>query len=185
MRKTTPYQQMIDTSLAVRLIQLGARLIVLSNELNVSKEKLLALYKEVSGGDSSPKGMLPSSVDWFVTWQPCAHSSLFMAYYKFFESTTTLSKVELLIKSYEMYLEEVSRHRNYDEEQPVLSITRAWMMLRMINVNHPLLVLTRCKNCIGNFVTRSNEGDKFYENYVCGFCNKPIRAGKTEKYSFV
>ena len=108
-----------------------------------------------------------------------------MSYYKFFEAKTNLSVVELLIKSYEMYLEEVSRHRNHDKENPVLSITRAWIMLRMIKANHPLIVLTTCKICGGGFISRSEEKRNFYENYVCGFCNKPIRAGKTEKHAFV
>lgn len=182
--RNTPYQQLFDTSIAVKLIQLGARLQVLVTELNISRETLLTLYKEVNNGESPSKGMLPFSVEWFITWQPCVHSSLFMSYYRFFEINSTLSGIELLIKSYEMYLEEISRHRNYDKENPVLSITRAWIMLKMVNVKHPLLKLTTCKSCGGGFVTGCEESTMYYKNYHCGFCNKPARAGKTERNGY-
>ena len=62
---------------AVSLIQLGARLQVLESETDLSYERLLRLYKEVSGRSPS-KGQLPFSTDWFLTWQPNIHSSLFM-----------------------------------------------------------------------------------------------------------
>lgn len=61
---------------AVKLIQLGARLQVLESETDLSYERLLRLYKEVAG-KSSPKGQLPYSTDWFLTWQPNIHASLF------------------------------------------------------------------------------------------------------------
>ena len=61
---------------AVTLINLGARLQVLESETDLSYERLLRLYKEVAGKSPS-KGQLPFSTDWFMTWQPNAHSSLF------------------------------------------------------------------------------------------------------------
>ncbi len=182
--RNTPYQQLLDTSIAIKLIQLGARLQVLTQELNISRESLLILYKEANNGESPAKGMLPFSTDWFFTWQPNIHSSLFMAYYRFFDVNASLSDVELLIKSYEMYLEEVSRHRNYDKENPVLSITRAWTMLKMINANKPLLILTTCRSCGGNFVTGTEESKGYYKEYLCGFCHKPARAGKSGRDNF-
>ncbi|KAF0205264.1 MAG: flagellar transcriptional activator [Gallionellaceae bacterium] len=62
---------------AIELINLGARLQVLQEETSVSRERLLKLYKEVKG-ESPSKGMLPYSTDWFMSWLPNIHSSLFM-----------------------------------------------------------------------------------------------------------
>jgi flagellar transcriptional activator FlhC len=62
---------------AVILINLGARLQVLESETDLSYERLLRLYKEVSGRSPS-KGQLPFSTDWFMTWQPNIHASLFL-----------------------------------------------------------------------------------------------------------
>ena len=59
----------------VTLINLGARLQVLESETDLSYERLLRLYKEVSGKSPS-KGQLPFSTDWFMTWQPNIHATL-------------------------------------------------------------------------------------------------------------
>ena len=61
---------------AIRMIQLGARLQMLQSETALPYERLLKLYKEVAGRSPS-KGQLPFSADWFMTWQPNIHSSLF------------------------------------------------------------------------------------------------------------
>ena len=60
---------------------MGARLQVLESETTLSRERLLRLYKEING-ESPPKGMLPFSTDWFLTWQPNIHSSLFLGSYR-------------------------------------------------------------------------------------------------------
>jgi flagellar transcriptional activator FlhC len=167
---------MNQTALAIRLIKLGARLLLLETELkDFSRERLLVLYREVKGG-SPPKGMLPYANDWFYTWRPAVHSSLFMSYYQFLKVHSKLSPLGLLIRAYELYSEEVSRHRNYDKDNVVFSITRAWIMLRHIQaIPHPLLQMTECINCKGEFVTSVG-----MTNYVCGFCDRPARAGKTD-----
>ncbi len=66
---------------AVALINLGARLQVLESETDLSYERLLRLYKEVAGRSPS-KGQLPFSTDWFLTWQPNIHASLFLNTYE-------------------------------------------------------------------------------------------------------
>ena len=66
---------------AVQLIKLGARMAVLESETDLSYERLLRLYKEIHK-KSPPKGMLPFSTDWFVTWQPNIHSSIFINVYQ-------------------------------------------------------------------------------------------------------
>jgi len=47
-----------EINLAIDLVNLGARLQLLEAETNLSRERLLKLYKEVKG-ESPPKGMLP------------------------------------------------------------------------------------------------------------------------------
>jgi flagellar transcriptional activator FlhC len=170
-------QQAFDIATAIRLIKLRCRLQVLEEELSLSREALLSLYKDTVG-ESPPKGMLPYSEDWFAIWQPNIHASLFMGYYQILRKHTKLSPLELLIKSYEMYLEEVSRYSNYDEKNPVFSITRAWMMLRMMRNGHPMLRMTTCNRCKGNFVTITDKSPVFHRDFVCGLSNPPARAGK-------
>ncbi len=102
MRNKSVISEARDIGLAVELIKLGARLQLLEAETNLSRERLLKLYKEVRGV-SPPKGMLPFSTDWFMTWQPNVHASLFMAYYNFLERHTSLGALERIIKGYRLY----------------------------------------------------------------------------------
>ncbi|WP_235026271.1 FlhC family transcriptional regulator, partial [Caballeronia arationis] len=66
---------------AVTLIKLGARMQVLESEISkLSRERLIRLYREVKGA-SPPKGMLPFSEDWYLTWAPNIHTSMFANVY--------------------------------------------------------------------------------------------------------
>ncbi|MGE5466435.1 MAG: flagellar transcriptional regulator FlhC [Ignavibacteria bacterium] len=171
MRNKSVISEARDIGLAIELIKLGARLQLLEAETKLSRERLLKLYKEVRG-ESPPKGMLPFSTDWFMTWQPNVHASLFMAYFRFFEKHTRLTGLELIIKSYRMYLDQI--RRNGMEE--VLSLTRAWTMVRFFEAR--MLQTATCKECGGEFVTHAHEPTK---GYVCGLCHMPARAGKTRR----
>jgi flagellar transcriptional activator FlhC len=159
--------------IAVELIQLGARLQLLQEETSLSRERLLKLYKEVKQ-ESPSKGMLPYSTDWFMTWSPNIHSSLFIDIHHYLLANTELSGIEALIKSYQLYLEQIS----VSAEEPVLSITRAWFLLRFFDAK--MLQLACCTECGGKYVVHSNE---LYGNYICGICRPPSRAGKTRKNS--
>ncbi|HEY3433930.1 MAG TPA: flagellar transcriptional regulator FlhC [Rhodocyclaceae bacterium] len=171
MRNKSVILEARDIRLAIELIELGARLQLLEAETKLSRERLLKLYKEVKG-ESPPKGMLPFSTDWFMTWQPNIHASLFMAYFKFFEKNTKLKGLELIIKAYRMYLEQIKR----GGMDTVLSLTRAWTMVRFFEAN--MLQMATCKECGGEFVTHAFDPTK---GYVCGLCHMPARAGKTRK----
>jgi flagellar transcriptional activator FlhC len=171
MRNKSVILEARDIRLAVELIELGARLQMLEAETKLSRERLLKLYKEVRGA-SPPKGMLPFSVDWFMTWQPNVHASLFMAYYRFLERNTTLKGLELIIKAYRMYLEKVSRA----DMEVVLSLTRAWTMVRFFEAH--MLQIASCKKCSGEFVAHAHD---LTRGYVCGLCHIPARAGKTRR----
>jgi len=160
-----------DIKLATELIELGARLQVLESETRLSREKLLRLYKEVQG-KSPPKGMLPFSTDWFMTWQPNIHSSLFMSIYSYIDKSVELEQIEVLVKAYRLYREHVAAHGM----EEVLSVTRAWRLVKFFDAG--MLTTTSCSCCSGQFVVHTYE---LTDTYVCGLCNVPSRAGKTKK----
>jgi flagellar transcriptional activator FlhC len=153
---------------AVTLIQLGARLQVLESETDMSYERLLRLYKEVAGRSPS-KGQLPFSTDWFMTWQPNIHASLFMNVYEYLNKSAAMDEIDTVIKAFKLYLE----HTNALSSEPLLSVTRAWRLVKFMD--NGMLTLTACKQCGGHFVTHPHEVAR---HYVCGLCNPPARAGK-------
>jgi flagellar transcriptional activator FlhC len=171
MRSKSVVNEAREIQLCVELINMGARLQLLQEETSLSRERLLRLYKEVKGASPS-KGMLPYSTDWFMSWLPNIHSSVFMDIYNFVIKNTSVTGVEALIKSFSLYKEQLG----ITDDEPVLSITRAWFMLRFFDAK--LLQLTDCKECGGHFVVHS---DELCNHYSCGICRPPSRAGKTKK----
>ncbi len=155
---------------AMDLIELGARLQLLQEETSLSRERLLKLYKEVKG-ESPSKGMLPYSTDWFISWLPNIHSSLFMDIHRFLIKNAGIDSVHALITAYRLYLDQV---QGIESAEPVLSITRAWSLIRFFNAG--MMQLVPCEKCGGHFVTHV---DDLNVHYVCGICHIPARAGKT------
>jgi flagellar transcriptional activator FlhC len=153
---------------AVTLIKLGARLQVLESETDLSYERLLRLYKEVAGKSPS-KGQLPFSTDWFMTWQPNIHASLFLNIHEYLNKTSELDEIDTIIKAYQLYLEDAQSKT----VEPLLSVTRAWRLVKFID--NGMLSMTKCATCGGHFVTHPHEIAK---HFVCGMCNPPARAGK-------
>jgi len=153
---------------AVALIQLGARLQVLESETDLSYERLLKLYKEVAGRSPS-KGQLPFSTEWFLTWQPNIHASLFQNVYEYLTKVTVMDDIDAIMKAYRLYTEQIAACG----VEPLLSITRAWRLVKFIDNN--MLSMTKCSKCGGHFVTHPHEIAK---HFVCGLCNPPARAGK-------
>ena len=153
---------------AVTLIKLGARLQVLESETDLSYERLLRLYKEVAGKSPS-KGQLPFSTDWFMTWQPNIHASLFLNIHEYLNKTAALDEIDTIIKSYQLYLEQTQAQKL----EPLLSVTRAWRLVKFID--NGMLTMTKCSKCSGHFVTHPHEVAR---HYVCGLCHPPARAGK-------
>ncbi len=173
MRNKSVVSEGNEIQIAIELINLGARLQVLESETSLSRERLLKLYKEVRGKSPS-KGMLPFSADWFLSWQPNVHSSLFVDIYHYLTAHTDLRGVHALIKAYRLYLE----HVQVNNLEPILTLTRAWTLVRFLG---SLLQTVPCTRCGGNFVTHKLE---LNQNYVCGLCRPPSRAGKLKKPSF-
>jgi len=153
---------------AVTLIHLGARLQVLESETDLSYERLLRLYKEVAGKSPS-KGQLPFSTDWFMTWQPNIHASLFLNIHEYLNKVAALDEIDVVIKAYQLYQEQIQA-QGLDA---LLSVTRAWRLVRF--VDNGMLTMTACSKCGGHFVTHPHE---IARHYVCGLCNPPARAGK-------
>jgi flagellar transcriptional activator FlhC len=171
MRNKSVVTEAKEINLAVELVQLGARLQVLEAETNISRERLLKLYKEVRG-ESPPKGMLPFSTDWFMSWQPNIHSSLFIDIYRYLTGHGGVTGTEAIVKSYRLYLEHLQVHGL----EQVLSLTRAWSLVRFVEAK--MLTTVPCTECSGHFVVHTMD---LHQDYVCGMCNVPSRAGKTRK----
>lgn len=171
MGKKSVVSEAKEIQAAIEMINLGARLQLLESETSLSRERLIKLYKELKGV-SPPKGMLPFSTDWFLTWQPNVHSSVFINIYRYLVAHADCRGIGATIKSYKLYLE----HCQMSELEPVLSLTRAWTLVRFFNGG--MLQTTACTQCSGHFVVYTND---LYKRYVCGLCHTPSRAGKTNK----
>ena len=171
MRNRSILTEARQIQLATELIKLGARLQVLEMNSDLSRERLVKLYKEIRGV-SPPKGMLPYSEDWFMSWQPNMHSSLFINIYNYITTNAEIAGIDALIKSYKLYME----HIEVNQQEKVLSLTRAWTLIRFVDSG--VLCITPCVSCNGKFIVHSLE---IHSNHVCGLCNIPSRAGKTKK----
>ncbi|MFY0989117.1 flagellar transcriptional regulator FlhC [Halomonas sp. C05BenzN] len=163
--------EMQQVQLAIELIELGARLQVLETETDISRARLIKLYKEVRGM-SPPKGMLPFSTDWFITWLPNIHSSLFYNIYLRLREDHGCDRMEAFVRAFRLYREQVQ----IDGVEAVLGLTRAWTLVRFFESD--LLQLSGCTRCGGHFVAHAHSPD---HDYVCGICQPPSRAGKTRK----
>ncbi|EPC04268.1 transcriptional regulator [Litchfieldella anticariensis FP35 = DSM 16096] len=163
--------EMLQVQMAIELIELGARLQVLETETDLSRARLIKLYKEVRGM-SPPKGMLPFSTDWFVTWLPNIHSSLFYNIYRRLVEDQGCERMEGFVKAFRLYLEQMQ----LDDSEPVLGLTRAWTLVRFFESD--MLELSKCTSCSGHFVAHAHTP---CHDFVCGICQPPSRAGKTRK----
>jgi flagellar transcriptional activator FlhC len=162
-----------EINLAIEMIKLGARLAMLEHHFSISRERLIKLYKELKGV-SPPKGMFPFSADWFLTFNPTIHSSIFYNTYQFLLENTDAQPTQALVKAYKLYLQQIG-HEDMGEE-PVLSITRAWTMIRF--VESKMLHLETCTCCSGKLIVNTYDLNK---DFVCSLCNVPSRAGRTKK----
>jgi flagellar transcriptional activator FlhC len=141
---------------------------LLETEIPLSRDRMIRLYREIKG-ISPPKGMLPSSTDWFMTWRNNIHASLFYNIYLFLAGEAHCTRLESLAKAYRLYLE----HCRFADTEPVLDITRAWTLLRFFEGR--LLQLTPCCRCTGKFVAYCHDPQ---QHVVCRACRPPSRAGQ-------
>ncbi|MDI1244293.1 MAG: flagellar transcriptional regulator FlhC [Rhodoferax sp.] len=160
-----------DIALAMELIHLGARLQFLEAETSLSRDRLIKLYKEIKG-ISPPKGLLPFSTDWFMTWLANIHSSMFYNIYRFMLTQGGCDRISAVTKSYKLYLEQIALQGG----EPILDFTRAWTLVRFFDSD--MLQLSTCTHCTGQYVAHAHDSQI---NYVCVLCRPPSRAGKTGK----
>lgn len=159
---------------AVELIKLGARINLLEHETPMSYERLIKLYKEVTGKSPS-KGQIPFSTDWFMVWNENIHASLFANIHIYITKASDMDDADALTKSYRLYLQQMESCGM----APLLSVTRAWRLVKFME--NSMVQLTPCKLCNGKFVTHPYEITK---NYVCGLCAPPARAGAGKQRPF-
>lgn len=172
--KKSLLDEMTQVQLAIDLMEMGARLQVVESETDISRPRLIKLYKEVVGA-SPPKGLLPFSMDWFITWMPNIHSSLFYTIYqRVNEHAGDDSKIVLFIRAFRLYQEQSC----LDEGGFKLTLTRAWTLLRFFDSD--MLEMIPCHQCGCHFVAHAYTPKT---GYVCGICLPPSRAGKTRKAS--
>jgi flagellar transcriptional activator FlhC len=172
MEKKSVVNEAEQIQLAIQMINLGARLQLLESQTTLSRERLIKLYKELKGV-SPPKGMLPFSTDWFLTWQPNIHSSIFYNIFHFMTEYAEVKGIHAIIKAYSLYQQQITQGEDYE---PVLSLTRAWTLVRF--VESKMLSLKKCDCCGGDFIVNAYD---LNQNYVCNLCHVPSRAGKTKK----
>src|SRR6476620_4202674 len=141
MRKKSVVSEAREIHTAMEMIHLGARLQLLESEGSLSRERLIKLYKELKGM-SPPKGMLPFSTDWFLTWQPNIHSSLFMNIHNFLAEHAGATGIHAVLKAYQLSLEPLPPAAG---EQPLLSLTRAWTLVKFAGSN--MLQMKACTCC--------------------------------------
>jgi flagellar transcriptional activator FlhC len=169
--KKNLFEDAQDIFRAIALIELGARMQVLETELPLSRDRMIRLYREVTGV-SPPKGMLPSSSDWYMTWLANIHGSLFYNTYLFLKDEAGCSHLDSLTKGYALYRE----HCEHVGIETVLDLTRAWTLVRFFNGG--ILQLTQCSRCTGKFIAHKYDPGK---HAVCRACQPPSRAGTATK----
>lgn len=153
---------------AAALIRLGARLQMLEIECGLPRDRLVRLYREVRGV-AAPKGLLPSSIDWYMTWLANIHASLFHSIYRFLRNQAGCPRLEALVKAYTLYAEQSDAACC-----PLpLDLTRAWMLVRFVDAG--VLDIARCRDCGAAFITYRYA---LRRHPVCVACRLPARAGK-------
>ncbi|NHB97052.1 flagellar transcriptional regulator FlhC [Photorhabdus stackebrandtii] len=167
-------QEAKDIHLAMELITLGARLQMLESETQLSRGRLIKLYKELRGSPP-PKGMLPFSTDWFMTWEQNIHSSMFYNAYRFLLKSGYCDGVEAVVKAYRLYLEQCPP---VEGNAPILALTRAWTLVRFVDSG--MLQPSQCRTCGGTFITHAHQP---VNSFVCSLCQPPSRAVKKRKLS--
>ncbi|VWC61071.1 transcriptional activator FlhC [Burkholderia lata] len=153
---------------AAALIRLGARLQMLEIECGLPRDRLVRLYREVRGV-AAPKGLLPSSIDWYMTWLANLHASLFHSIYRFLRNQAGCPRLEALVKAYTLYAEQGDAACC----ALPLDLTRAWMLVRFVDAG--VLDIARCRDCGAAFITYRYA---LRRHPVCVACRLPARAGK-------
>lgn len=169
-------QEVYDNHIAIELISLGARMQVLESETSLSRRRLLRLYKELRGCPP-PKGMLPFSEDWFMSWEQNIHSSMFYNIYLYLKATENSPPINVLMKTYRLYLEQCCGQSHV---KPKLSLTRAWTLIRFVECG--IISRKACRICHGGYVVIT---ENIKKTFTCSLCSPPARASKKSQIDHV
>ena len=161
------------TAIALQLMELKAPINVIASETGLGQPLLRRMYQEHIG-HSPPRGILPFSVDWFLKWRPNLHASLFANLYLDL-AHSGLTRTERLIAAYQRYLSELEC---FDDPKPLLSVARAWILLRFCR--QTMLQLTPCCQCSGHYIS---SGYQPASSFFCGLCHVPSHAGYRHRSS--
>ncbi|MHD0644022.1 FlhC family transcriptional regulator [Pseudomonas aeruginosa] len=161
--------EMYRVQLAIQLIKLGGRIQIIQSATKLKPQVLNRLFKEITGV-SPQKGLLPYSTEWFLTWMPNIHSSLFYNIYLcILAGNSDLSKTDVFIRAYRLYLEQIGLEKSEFQ----LPLTRAWFLVKFFEGKE--FGMVPCKECGGRFVAYAYTP---CQDYTCGICKPPSRAGK-------
>ena len=131
----------------------------------LERERLIALYEEVKGVPPAESiAVLPP--DWFLAWQPNMHASLFIAIWRYLHQFLGVAGVDAFVQGYRLYM----GHMQATALTPVLTVTRAWTLIRYLGVR---LRTTPCAVCGTDFVVARHDTDR---DAACGLCQLPCGA---------
>lgn len=165
--KLTAEEEIGELQVATDMASMGARMQVIESETSLPRSRLVALYKEVTG-NSPPKGLLPSSGDWFLPWMRNIESSLFANYY-YALIKRDVNRKSAMIKGYRFYQDQMLRERR----DPLLSFSRAWTLIRFIDAD--VLKMKACEECGIEFVIDE-------DRECCHLCRPPKKAIPVKRY---
>lgn len=164
-KKLTPTEELGQLKIASNMIQLGARMQVLQAETDLPRSKLLNLYREVVG-ESPPKGLLPSSEDWFLSWMQNIDSSLFVGYFNALIKRG-VNRKDAIVKAFRLYQDQLTS----EGREGVLTFSRAWTLVRFIDGG--ILHMKECQSCGVEFIAHKYDQ---VDEYNCLICRPPSRA---------
>lgn len=153
--------------IALQFIELNTPINIIVAETGLSATMLRTLYQE-HVGHPPPRGTLPFSTDWYLQWRPNIHASLFANLYLDLVNAH-LANSERLAAAYRHYLSELSC---FDDNDPLLSMARAWTLIRFCRGQ--ILQLTPCQHCHAYYISTAYQPSS---NFACGICNIPSHAG--------
>ncbi|WP_414501114.1 FlhC family transcriptional regulator [Zymobacter sp. IVIA_12111.31 C1] len=156
-----------QTQVALQFVELNTPVSIIALETGLSATMLRRMYIEHTG-QRPPRGVLPFSADWFLQWRPNIHASLFANLYVDL-MRTRLTAPERLTAAYRHYLSELAC---FDDSETLLSMARAWTLLRFCRSQ--ILQLTPCHRCQARYISAAYQPSN---NFTCGICHTPSHAG--------
>ena len=157
-------QEADDILLASSMISLGARLRVLEAETSLSHDRLARLYREYAAA------RLPGHAAFLggLVHDLAAEYPFLAVLQRLFLPERAHHQQGASARSSPPYLE--NSGVDSAESAPVLSFTRAWMLVRFFDGG--MLQLSACRQCGGHFIAHAHDPQS---DFVCAICRPPPR----------